>query len=334
MNKKINLIQPTINIMPSKGDNIYSKLNPIDFSMIKLLNGQNDITEIFGELLIQKYDVEEIMTSFKQLFELNIIKENPDSILGVFSEKDLESFKSQLLLFEYLSTNEKMIFQPFSERALLAQKRIKDSNILLMVGISSSKKLNHSLSNVGFENITTYELNKSNLKTKENQDNLIAIFNNIDENVDLVVYCPDSFSEETALKLNKACFDKEINFITYRVYQTSFEVGPINIPNETSCYQCFISRRQGAIAPYLSRENKNSVKLPELMDYNEFGFQLLIIEIVRLISEITPPLTIDKVWFFDWLTGRSELNEVYKVPRCSLCGINRIHPEQKIWEQI
>ena len=61
--------------------------------MMELLDGDITIDEVVSKLLLEKYDISEVMKVFNYLIEKNVIIESPESDLGVFSDEELEAFQ-------------------------------------------------------------------------------------------------------------------------------------------------------------------------------------------------------------------------------------------------
>jgi len=155
--------------------------------------------------------------------------------------------------------------------------------------------------------------------------------------VDLIVLCDDGFDPERHRAVNRLCLQRGIRWTSCRNLGYRVEVGPLVVPHETACFNCFEMRKAsnaesyGAFLAVRERLTERGAGLGALNI--TLGYEVLALEVVKSLSGFSPPSTYASVWSFDPVTLRSQLHPVLKVPRCPVCrGSARNAPSMAIWD--
>jgi bacteriocin biosynthesis cyclodehydratase domain-containing protein len=281
--------------------------------------------------------------------------ESEKSPLYLFYDKELEYLGRQISFFDQLYTEKvEQPFSQFSDKGLEAQTKLKNSNVLVIVNdpdyyynvlavlqkigvgkISTIKKFsqNNNYYHNSFSVIDEYEL-------KEEED-ILKKLESIGYDSDLIIYLSSTFDDkELIIEANSFCKQNSIAFLPYVEKPDHISIGPLFMANMSACYQCYESRKKGI------RENKVNFTNNKKENYDnahfsnspklniDIGLEFLSLEVIKYFTDNYIPKTIDCVWTFDFITSDAKISTVLRLPRCSLCGVNRIFPKEKIWEKL
>jgi bacteriocin biosynthesis cyclodehydratase domain-containing protein len=153
---------------------------------------------------------------------------------------------------------------------------------------------------------------------------------------DLTVLCEDGFDSRTYERLNRLCIERRLTWTSFRDLGNRFEVGPTVIPFETACFRCYELRRASnddqfelwaETASMLAAQGRGvgSLKLSP-------GVSLLAVEVLKILSGFSRPMTRSAVFSFDLLRFEAQLHPVLKIPRCQACGAAaRGQPAWRVW---
>jgi len=146
-----------------------------------------------------------------------------------------------------------------------------------------------------------------------------------------VVYISDGFSEQTALDLNTACKESQKDFLVYTKSFPYVYIGPFYRYGKSACYNCYKRRKAGAINEFARPE----IISPSDIGFNiPVGFDMLTLEIIKYYTGFMDLTTLENVWALNVTTGESCLETVFKLPRCPTCGVHKLKPSKKLWEEI
>jgi ribosomal protein S12 methylthiotransferase accessory factor len=154
--------------------------------------------------------------------------------------------------------------------------------------------------------------------------------------VDLVVLCADDFDPETYRAVNASCLEQRTTWTSARNLGLRFELGPTVVPYETACFTCYELRRASNTAGYadqlatyaeLAAQGKSLGSMRP-----EVGAGLAAVEIARILTSFSRPVTYGSVFSFDLVSFTSKLHPVLKIPRCRDCSpAARSRPSTSIW---
>lgn len=318
---------------------------------LNLVDGERTADDIAKMLLINGHMIGDIITVMNELQQGGIISEAPTSDLGIFDSQELDNLEQQLNALSMFNFDKKGMFMPYSPSSLSHQKRIKEAKIMVVGHGENARRLITELTRLGFGEIQYYIYGTE--KVIEDEDNTIKALNTVSHdytdiyihknfnneldtdiisrgNTDIVVYIEDDFSEKTAIQINDICRQNQKDFIPFQISFPKVYVGPFYIYKQTSCYKCYQIRKDAARASYAPVSPQASNAQLNIV----FGVDLLCLELVKYYSYITDMTTVDNVWAFDIVTGKTSYEPVFKIPRCPICGVSKIKPTKKLWENI
>ena len=143
--------------------------------------------------------------------------------------------------------------------------------------------------------------------------------------MDVVVVATDELRPKLYESVNQVCVEAGIPWTSYRPswHGLSVEVGPTVLPRETACYDCYQHRQQSNLADpdrHQALQRALSQQAPPLLDIQITPcVSLLCYEILRLLSQEVPPLTLTAVMEFTLTTAELVRHPLLKVPRCPTC---------------
>lgn len=318
---------------------------------IDLVDGERTADEIAKMLLVNGDQIADIMAVMNELQKEGIISESPESDLGMFEPEELEALQDQLKAMSRLYADKNGMFIPFSSGALSHQRRIKEGKVMIIGNGKNTALLITRLSKLGIGELHYYIYGSEELLEQEdiildalNADSnpfckvfIHKVFSNeIDTDIikntdaDLVIYMADNFSEQTAIDLNKICEEQQKDYLPYKSTFPIVYVGPFYIHKQTSCYKCYQVRKTAADVnighnPAATQANSMDVAI---------GVDFVCYEVFKYYSYMLELVTVNKVWGLNVMTGKTSLDPVFKLPRCPLCGISKIKPAKKLWENI
>lgn len=130
--------------------------------------------------------------------------------------------------------------------------------------------------------------------------------------------------ELTALRqLNLEAMNTHLPFLPVWLERSTVRWGPMTLPGATGCLECLLHRLHN---------NRRRAEPVEVMDMPslsvspmlcEFGAMLALGEILRWALDAHVETDNGVAWHFDWLTMRMSGSRVLRLPRCTVCGLNR-----------
>lgn len=144
---------------------------------------------------------------------------------------------------------------------------------------------------------------------------------------DLVVLALPRPAPALLAAANTACLGHGVPFLPVVISGHEAVIGPTVLPGRSACYDCFKQRlRTNAAFPeddaaYEAHldEGTAGATLPEWPPFTTAVAALAAMEVIRLITRFTPPVTAGQALFVDALTGTQRAGRVWKVPRCPSC---------------
>jgi molybdopterin-synthase adenylyltransferase len=157
---------------------------------------------------------------------------------------------------------------------------------------------------------------------------------NLFENLDLIIVADDRFNPKYYDYLNKICIKLGIKWTSCVSSGLKGYIGPTIIPKQTACYHCFESRLNSNMLFYnefnIFKEHLKiegaSREYGKLVMFFGILSNIMSLEIIKILTGITSPLTFSTQMTFDFTKMTSEFHPVLKLPRCTECG----HSSRKI----
>lgn len=152
---------------------------------------------------------------------------------------------------------------------------------------------------------------------------------------DLLVVCEDHFDPAQYRAINRLCLDRRQTWISCRNLGLHVEIGPTIVPGDTACYRCMELRRSANVGYYDDLLENHRLLAGENLSVGAlnitFGYELLALEIVKILTGFSRPMTYGTLFRLDLLSMESRLHPVLKIPRCPECGSARSRPSVSCW---
>jgi ribosomal protein S12 methylthiotransferase accessory factor len=145
----------------------------------------------------------------------------------------------------------------------------------------------------------------------------------------ILVCCEPSDDPTVSVELNALSLLERVPSISYRSEGLNAEIGPCVLPGQTACYVCY-ERRRAAAGGWVERSPFGALPGSFAM---AVGADFLLAEILRVVGDLAPPITTNRIWSADLRNGRYALHPVLRLPRCPACGVNRLRPLRPLWEE-
>lgn len=317
-------------------------------SLPPLLDGSHSIEEIYGSLLVHGHRLESISGALQWLEEQGWMQEAEGTAASLLSEAELEFYRRQAnALTRLASPHRRGKAEEDHLAGLTGQARLKMSVVTLIGLGDAGKSFARSLVLAGVGHLIAASEGGKNthleatLQAVIQQQNSYVRFTVVSQpeeipaalgeiTPNLMVYCPDHFNESFCEWLNKVCLELSIPLLLYRRRPEEIDIGPLILPRETACYVCYDRRLKGTMA---IRETSRDADGEEARWNFPLGTDWLALEAAKFLSVVAEPVTRSRVCRFDLRTGSMETHPVLKLPRCPACGVHRVRPERKLWEE-
>jgi bacteriocin biosynthesis cyclodehydratase domain-containing protein len=147
---------------------------------------------------------------------------------------------------------------------------------------------------------------------------------------DLVVTATRNAPEALPRALNRFCLDRDRPFLAANEHAEGFDIGPYVRPFDSPCYTCKelreASTHEHAIEEQLHEQHLAAERLAgksrpfgELLAAATLGASLVMLEVTRILTGISPPVLLGAVLRASPLAGTFRLNRILRVPRCPDC---------------
>jgi len=265
------------------------------------------------------------------LFVLKLLRANgalqegaipPSKLL---TKKALKHFDPQIQFLSHFTQDPVQVFT-----------QLQSAHILILGSPLFSEIIKTSLTSAGFKNLKTLdvELGEPNSKSRDLQ----KILNPKTHSWDLVIACQEGMAINFFTKINTLSQKLGLRWIPISVSGTTGLLGPTIIPLQSACYTCLQSRI-AANAPDLT----GHVEYQKLLQSNPLptneGIMIPLLstlasqaalEAIRLITGLTQPQTINRLFEFKITTPIPQSHQVFRVPRCRDC--HESVPRQAVWD--
>lgn len=159
--------------------------------------------------------------------------------------------------------------------------------------------------------------------TEDEQDHLAGA-----PNSDLIICATTGGDRNFAEQINRAALQASIPALYYHVHGIQATLGPLVLPRQTSCFECFRIRREAALAPWERMLLQTSTDQGALAVC--LGLDWLLIDTLKHLLHLGEPVTKGRILTIDYLSGIPEVHTVLRVPRCPVCGPPR-QPAVQLW---
>lgn len=176
------------------------------------------------------------------------------------------------------------------------------------------------LEKVGIENISCFNCNFD-------LNNYLVECNSNNKKINIVIYIDEKFNIKDIRKINEICINNNIAFLPLEIYDDFFEMGPLVLPHETACFECYWSRLQ---IPKEIKENfyfnnfssKLNREISPLRIINrEVALNFLSYECLSFLdNSFGIAKTIGNKLLFNPFKGKIIMSSVVEVPNCIVCN--------------
>lgn len=304
-------------------------------AMVPLLDGDRSAEEIIGLLLVDGFDVAEVLGAFDALDRAELLVEAVPPELAPLRPDEVVRLGAQAEALAAFAAPEQLTEGSWPPVGLAAQAALKQARVGIAGVGAAARSLSRTLALAGVGALTLEEPG-----AEESLDPLSSfcavehvaaeawpeVLRGLDLGV--LVYFPDHFAAQSARLLNAACVEHDVPFLPCRVGLYSTELGPLVIPAETACYQCCETRRRamGSGTDEVLQRTEPRLAFP-------IGVELLALEVIKFLTGVTEPLLRGHLWTLHLVSGAHELHPVLKVPRCPVCSGLGAAPPRRIWDE-
>lgn len=145
---------------------------------------------------------------------------------------------------------------------------------------------------------------------------------------DMAVVCTDMPRPDICELVNKAALTSKLPWLLAQMDGRDGWVGPLFIPGETGCYACLTQR---LLSCSFHAETDKAVHAAALRQPFTESLDLLppfadllaataALEVIRHLTELSPPLTYKAQLLLDCISGISRRDVLHRVPRCPVCS--------------
>jgi len=133
--------------------------------------------------------------------------------------------------------------------------------------------------------------------------------------------------------VNDTCLDAGIRWLRLCAQGTRILLGPTVLPHQSACYTCYELRAEASITEregyHLYRDEiRRGVRDGDegmLTALAQVAAHQTAMEVMRLLTGMSAPATIGKVYELTALSPKAAAEDVLRVPRCRSCGRARVH---------
>lgn len=154
---------------------------------------------------------------------------------------------------------------------------------------------------------------------------------------DLIIAFATGSSDRMFNLLDDFCQAKGITWIAAILNGPRAQLGPTFIPGQTACYRCLKTRLNSNSDDYLAdvafdrvMQTQSEPSQGHLEAFTAVVAGQLVLETVRLLSRMSNPLTVGRLYCLDALTPNAQAHDVLRVPRCPSCS--QSNTRRRAWD--
>jgi bacteriocin biosynthesis cyclodehydratase domain-containing protein len=129
--------------------------------------------------------------------------------------------------------------------------------------------------------------------------------------------------------VNRLAHDHCKVVLNHNQHDLGATVGPLYVPGASSCYECFWSRRRAVLSPWEAALLESAPAVSSLIPVL-LAADWVVVEIAKQLTGVGTPISYNRVLYVDYFNGVPEVHNVFRVPRCDVCGPHRL-PDRQIW---
>jgi bacteriocin biosynthesis cyclodehydratase domain-containing protein len=166
---------------------------------------------------------------------------------------------------------------------------------------------------------------------KSSIDDVIQSLRKMLNGTDIVVVATRNAPEKLFLAINRICLDQDCPVIFSNDNGNHFEIGPLVMPYRSACYKCLELRNSSvqdlALENHLYQEHLvlehqagMSPLKGESLVVATLGASLLVMEVIRIITQLELPILLNKLQTVNPMSGGHKINRILRYPRCPDCS--------------
>jgi thiazole/oxazole-forming peptide maturase SagC family component len=235
----------------------------------------------------------------------------------------------------YNETSLDILYWQMGENTEELNERINKKHIVIIGANTISLQLSNSLKNSGIKNFKIFDysmFSSSNIEAYRHKFPAeLTDFSLFEKHCELQkIDCLIATSENGGLQMmrrwNNLCIKLDCIFMPVVLEDLIGYVGPLVIPNETACFECFLTRRNA------NTDKTGSEEFLELkiLDSNRIvGFHpsmasilgdIVAFEIIKFYAEWKSIFNVGKMIKVNLLGTGLDIHKVLKIPRCKSCS--------------
>jgi len=323
------------------------KLRAVPFQIIEIENG-----------VILKRGSVEVMIGGERASEvvqnvLDVVNQKgatKEEICGVFATPDrpavaylVDELSKRFLLVrssDVVSETETQLdvfYWHFGQRVSEVTKRLNSKHFVIMGVNQISRRLANSLNETGIDNIQVVDWPAVRCVTDSNKTEWDGFPN---EPLDFEIWekslqhqtldCLIATSEFGGLQLmrrwNEFCVESNCIFMSIILKDLMGYIGPIVIPHETACFECFLARRNANLEePEIKNLADNiSSDGQSVTGYHPIMASILgdiaAMELIKFYAGLVPMFNVGRLIKMNMLACKLDSHKVLKIPRCRVCS--------------
>lgn len=305
----------------------------------EVMDGEHTIEQVLGELLVKGHDVASVIAALKHLENAGDIAESDQSPLFAFNDDERQRYLAQTQVF---ASWYRMGYAPAPEWApegFAAQLALKRATVAIVGGGRAGTAAARQMAVAGIGHVVMVRLEPEDGSNWHTANPHVKCFELSslgrlpdtcgEHEPTLVFYCSDRFDEDVCRRLNSSCCHSGTPLLVYRRRLAFVEIGPLVIPSSTACYECCLLRRRGlTLGPAEAFEGLDNPMLALTLHVDA-----AVLEVIKFLTGVAEPSSKGKLMRLDLLGGDLLRHPVLKLPRCPVCGVHKVKPARKLWEE-
>lgn len=280
--------------------------------------------EVWGKLLVAGYPPAAIAPALERL----AISARVPRTTGGFRALD-----QQISLLAQISVMEGMVAESDlpSNVGLRLQSELASSRVLILGSDSGvTEAVRSQLTAVGISDVQARAFNADGDFGRHAAALSTVLTDLAQAESALLVCCTQSGSQDLAGMVNRSAIELQLTVLYHHTHGFQAQIGPLVIPKETACYECFRIRREATLAPWERALLKAADNTGELAA--TLGTDWLVVDALKLLTKLGEPVSRGRVLFCDYYAGLPEVHTLLRLPRCPVCSEPE-RPPVKLWNE-
>lgn len=156
----------------------------------------------------------------------------------------------------------------------------------------------------------------------------------------LILVCQEQLNVTLLRWINQACNELGTPWIHCHLDGSEAVIGPLVVPGETACYECYRLRCKSSqkiederltLERYLENLHDERPRYGQLNMLASIAAGSVALEAIKQLNHFALPVTYNHVYKVDFLTLEGDLLPVLKLPRCPVCSRQREYPLTYMW---